>query len=152
LSTVKTQNTGRIDKLTKDERGDISYVETFVTVFAVMILIAFAVNVFSFFTLKQDLEYLSEQIVIFAAGEGRTDVADGRIDALCAELGLDRDALTVSFEGSSMMSPSGVKVQYGEEIKVSVTYRTSLEATGILTVPVSMTASASGLSEKYWKP
>lgn len=134
-----------------DEKGDISYVETFVTVFAVMILVAFAINVFSFFTLKQDLEYLAEQAVISAAADGSTAAAGPRIAGLCAELGIDPDALEYGFDGTDFIGGSSY-VQYGDMIKINISYRTKLAATGLLTLPVTMTVSSTGLSEKYHKP
>ena len=133
------------------ESGEMAYVGTFVSAFAIMIFAAFAINVFSFFRLHRDLEYLTEQAVEFAAAEGGTYGLDARINELCDELGLSSGSLAVSFEGSGFIAGLNGKVQYGDVIKISVSYATELRATGLLSVPVTVNCSASGLSEKYWK-
>lgn len=133
------------------ESGEMAYVGTFVSAFAIMIFAAFAINVFSFFRLHRDLEYLTEQAVEYAAADGGTYSLDARINELCYELGLSAGSLEVSFEGSGFIAGLEGKVQYGDVIKISVSYATELRATGLLSVPVTVNCSASGLSEKYWK-
>ena len=148
---MKRRKTKGLKRNFGSERGDMAYVETFVSAFALMIFIAFAINIFSFFKLSRDLEYFSERVVESAAAAGGTEGIGERIDNLCLELGLSREGLNCSFEGSSFIPGSVDRVQYGDVIRFNVSYETELRATGILSVPVTVTSGASGLSEKYWK-
>jgi hypothetical protein len=148
----KRKKPGPAERLFADRRGDIAYIETAVTVLVVMILLAFTLNIFSFLTLRQDLEYFCGQLVIAAAVEGCTNAGvPGRFDSLCGDLGLDPACLSCSFEGSEFKPGSSTRIQYGDLITVTLTYRTHLGGMGALDIPVTVGCSSSGLSEKYWK-
>lgn len=142
----------KLIKLLRDKRGDITYTDTAIATLVIMIVVAMALNVFSFFTLRQNLEYFCEQLIEEAACDGRID--DGvpeRFIELCAELGFDEGDVSYSFDGSQFAGSGRSKIQYGDTITVTVTYRTSLGGTGIFTLPAALSCSSSGLSEKYWK-
>ena len=91
----------KLIKLLRDKRGDITYTDTAIATLVIMIVVAMALNVFSFFTLRQNLEYFCEQLIEEAACDGRID--DGvpeRFIELCAELGFDEGDVSYSFDGS----------------------------------------------------
>ena len=134
-----------------DCRGDITYTDTAVTTLVIMLVLAMSLNIFSFFTLKQDLEYCCEQLVEEAACEGRTDGNfTVRFSQLCTELGFDEADITCSFDGTAFREGSS-KVQYGDTIMITLVYHTSVCGTGIFDIPASVSVSSSGISEKYWK-
>lgn len=136
----------------KDKRGDLSYTDTAVTTLIIMIVLAAVLNIFSFLTLKQDLEYCCDQLVESAAFDGRIDnEVPKRFEQLCNELGLDPDNITYSFEGTTFFNSDNKKVQYGNIIVITLTYQTTVGGTGIFKIPAKIRCSSSGLSEKYWK-
>lgn len=135
-------------KLIRNRRGE-NYIDTVVGVVAAMMVIVVALNVFSFLTLKQDLDYYAKEMVEVCCSYGKTcDEVQDRDEELSAELGLDPD---LSFNGTEYFNTSKRTVQYGEVIVVELTYRTYVRGLGVFRIPVTLTAKHSGLSRRYWK-
>lgn len=59
-------------KLMKSKRGD-GYIDVVIAVLVSMMLLVMALNIFSFFTLKQDLDYFTKEMLEVATAEGRTN-------------------------------------------------------------------------------
>lgn len=135
-------------KLLKNKRGE-NYIDTVVGVVAAMMVIVVALNIFSFLTLKQDLDYYAKEMVEVCCSYGKTcDEVQDRDEELSAELGLDPD---LSFNGTEYFNATKRTVQYGEVIVVELTYRTYVRGLGVFRIPVTLTAKHSGLSRRYWK-
>lgn len=135
----------RFIKNTKAE----GYIDTVVCVMAAMMVIVLALNVFSFLTLKQDLDYFAKEMIDTATTYGRTKTeVYERYDELSDELGISP---TYSFSGTDYYNSSTGKVQLGETITVTITYRTYVKGLGVFKIPITLTAKHSGLSQKYWK-
>lgn len=135
-------------KLIRNRRGE-NYIDTVVGVVAAMMVIVVALNIFSFLTLKQDLDYYAKEMVEVCCSYGKTcDEVQDRDEKLAAELGLAPD---LSFNGTEYFNTSKRTVQYGEVIVVELTYRTYVRGLGMFRIPVTLTAKHSGLSRRYWK-
>ena len=135
-------------KLLSNKRGE-NYIDTVVGVVAAMMVIVVALNIFSFLTLKQDLDYYAKEMVEVCCSYGKTcDEVQDRDEELSAELGLDPD---LSFDGTEYFNATKRTVQYGEVIVVELTYRTYVRGLGVFKIPVTLTAKHSGLSRRYWK-
>ena len=101
------------------------YIDTVVCVMAAMMVIVLALNVFSFLTLKQDMDHFAKELIDTATTYGRTnEQATDRYNELCDEL---------------------------ETIDVTLTYQTYVRGLGVFKIPVTLKATFSGLSQKYWK-
>lgn len=138
----------KIIQLLKSKKGD-GYIDVVVSVLVYMMLIVVALNVFQFFILKQDIDYIAKELIEVATANGSTSgEVDLRYYELCKETGIYP---SYSFEGSIYMSGSNHKVQLGDTIAVKVIYTSFIKGIGAFKVPVSMTASYSGLSKYYWK-
>ena len=125
------------------------YIDTVVCIMAAMMVIVLALNVFSFLTIKQDMDYFAKEITDTATVHGRTskEVSD-RYQSLCEELQLQP---TLDFTGTQYYNPASGKVQLGDTITVTVRYETYVQGLGIFRIPVTLYAKHSGLSQKYWK-
>ena len=124
-------------------------IETVVCVMAAMMVIVLALNVFSFLTMKQEMDYFARKMIDTATIYGRTSgEVYQRYQELCAELGFRP---TVSFSGTQYYNSSTGKVQLGDTITVRITYRTYIKGMGVFRIPVTLVARHSGLSQKYWK-
>ncbi len=135
-------------KLLRNKRGE-NYIDTVVGVVAAMMVIVVALNIFSFLTLKQDLDYYAKEMVEVCCSYGKTcDEVQDRDEELSAELGLDPN---LSFSGTEYFNATKRTVQYGEVIVVELTYRTYVRGLGVFRIPVTLTAKHSGLSRRYWK-
>ena len=131
-----------------DRRGE-GYIETAVGVFVAMVLVVFSLNVFRLFSIQADLDQYAKQVLETAVVNGAVgEKTDERIASLTEQTGLDPE---VSFDGTVYWTSGSRAVQYGEQIRVTVTYTASLSGFGVLSVPVTLRASASGLSRRYWK-
>ncbi len=125
------------------------YIDTVVSVVASMMVIVIAMNIFSFLTIKQDLDYYAKEMIEVCASTGRTgEEANQRAAELDNEVGLSP---IVSYAGTEYFNSSNKTVQYGELIVVTVTCQTTVRGIGVFEIPVTLTAKHSGLSRKYWK-
>lgn len=132
-------------KATKAE----GYIDAVVGVIAAMMVIVLALNIFSFLTLKQDMDHFAKELIDKATTYGRTnEQATERYNELCDELGISP---SVSYSGTSYYNSSTEKVQLGETIRVTLTYKTYVKGLGVFKIPVTLNARFSGLSQKYWK-
>jgi len=135
-------------KLIKSKRGD-GYIDVVVAVLVSMMLLVMALNIFSFFTLKQDMDYFGKEMIEVATANGNTmgDV-NYRYYELVDETGIYP---SYSFYGSEYYNGSYNKVQLGDTIKITMRYTTYVKGFGIFQIPVTLTVVHSGLSEHYWK-
>lgn len=138
----------RLLKPLKKTRAE-GYIDTVVCVMAAMMVIVLALNVFSFLTLKQDLDHFAKELIDTATTYGRTnDETVERYNELCEELGIRP---TVSYSGTNFYNASLGTVQLGDTIHVTVTYSTNVRGLGVFKIPITLEATFSGLSQKYWK-
>jgi len=139
-----------VDDINKvlNNKGE-GYIDTVVIVLSSMMVIVLALNIFSFLTLKQDLDYFAKEMIDVATTYGRTgEEANIRYSALCNELGISP---SIDYNGTDYFNSSTGKVQLGDTIIVTLTYETHVRGLGMFKIPVTLTAKHSGLSQKYWK-
>lgn len=135
-------------ELLSNKRAE-GYIDTVVLVVASMMVIVLALNVFSFLTLKQDMEYFAKELIDTATIYGRTGTeVTQRYQELCTELGFRP---MMNFSGTEYFNTSAKTVQLGDTIKVTIQYQTHVKGLGVFQIPVTLHASHSGLSQKYWK-
>jgi hypothetical protein len=135
-------------KMLQNTRAE-GYIDTVVCVIAAMMVIVLALNVFSFLTLKQDMDYFAKEMIDTATVYGRTSgEVHQRYRELCVKLGFRP---SVSFSGTEYYNSSTGKIQLGDTIMIRITYRTYIKGFGVFRIPVTLTAGHSGLSQKYWK-
>lgn len=125
------------------------YIDTVVLVVVAMMVIVLALNVFSFLTLKQDMEYFAKELIDTATIYGRTSSeVNKRYQELCAELGFRP---TLDFSETEYYNAINSTVQLGDTIKLTIYMKTNVKGLGVFKIPVTLYASHSGLSQKYWK-
>lgn len=135
-------------KIIKSKKAE-GYIDTVVCVMAAMMVIVLALNVFSFLTLKQDMDHFAKELIDTATTYGRTktEVTD-RYKELTEEIGINP---TYSFNGTDYYNSSAGKVQLGDTITVTISYKTYVKGLGAFKIPITLTVKHSGLSQKYWK-
>ena len=137
-----TENT----KVILKQKHAESYVDVAGTVMIVAFVLVFAVNMVSLVALNQNVKTVADQLTEYASMKGTTEVGSYAED-LRQKTGID---FTYSFAGSTTIDSSG-RVQLGEQIVCTVTFRNSMIGFGSVIHPVELRASASGLSRVYWK-
>lgn len=82
------------------------YIDTVVCVMAAMMVIVLALNVFSFLTLKQDMDHFAKELIDTATTYGRTnEQATNRYNELCDELGISP---SVGYSGTTYLPVIGI--------------------------------------------
>lgn len=135
-----------IRKIIKSKKGD-GYIDVIVLVLCSMMLIILSINIFSFLTLKQDLDYFAKEMLTAATVNGRTQSGDivERYIMLCDETGL-----SPSFDYEAVSFDNTDKIQKGEIIQITVTVEKSFTGFGAFNFPLTLTSKYSGASQVYW--
>ena len=127
-----------------NKKGE-TYIDVAITVMIVAFVLVFSVNMVSLVALNQNMKTMADQIVDYATVQGTTDIGS-YINDLRDKTGID---FSYSFSGTDYHN--GQKVQLGDVIEVRLTYRVSILSFGEAIFPVTINASASGISQIYWK-
>jgi hypothetical protein len=137
----------KIKSLIKSKRGD-GYIDVVVGVLVSMMLLVLSLNVFSFLTVKQDMDYFAKEMIFSATAYGKTTgEVNTRNNELVAETGLNP---TITWQ-TTYFNASAKTVQLGNTITVTLSYGTYVKGFGVFRIPIMLTAKHSGLSQKYWK-
>lgn len=129
------------------KRGE-GYIDICIGIIALLSVLVLTLNVYSFLTLKQDLDEISEQLIETATYSGCFgDEFNEREESLKLQL-FDFEVETAA---DSYYNASYKRVQLGNTMKVTVKVHTKLVGIGIVNIPVTCTSTRSGLSERYWK-
>ena len=144
----------------KNNRGD-SYIDMVVFIIVILTAVVMTLNVYSYLTLKQDLDYVATEVVERAALEGVADVDNSEVkklfESLCAEQGLSTDASLMTFtltaDDSAYFDRTTKEVQLGEAITLNVVYKTKFRGLGGLgeAIDIYCPVSKTSLSRVYWK-
>ena len=122
-----------------------TYIDVAITVMIVAFVLVFAVNMVSMVALNQNMKTMADQIIDYATTNGTTDIND-YVETLRTKTGID---FSCSFAGTDYLT--GQKVQLGDIIACRLTYSVSILCFGEAVFPVTINASASGISQVYWK-
>lgn len=137
----------RLKSVLKNKKGE-GYIGIVVLVLVCMMIIMLALNVFKLLSVKQDLDYYAKEMLTIATMKGitRGEAIDERKAMLTEETGLTPTITYTAneFDGSG-------KVQCGEKISVELTCDTNFEGFGSSKLPLTISASYSGIAENYWK-
>lgn len=129
--------------LLRKKNGE-GYIDVAVTIMIVAFVLVFSVNLVSLVAFNQNVKTVADQLTEYAALKGTTEIGS-YAESLKEQTGID---FAYSFAGSSAMDSSG-KVQLGEQIVCTVTFRSSMIRFGDVIHPMEIRASSSGLSQVY---
>ena len=124
------------------------YIDVCVGVVVFTMVLVIAINISSFITLKVEMDHIAEELIEAATYSGSFD---DRFDNCCDNLKEDYFAFDVSYGADAYFNATYERVQLGQRMWVTVSHRTYVEGLGIFKIPVTVSVTRSGLSEKYWK-
>lgn len=131
-------------KTTKAE----GYIDTVVCVMAAMMVIVLALNIFSFLTLKLHMDHFAKEIIDVITTYGAIgDESNQRYNELCDETGISP---AISYDGTEFFD-SSAHIQLGDTITITLTHQTHVRGLGVFKIPVTLSVTHSGLSQRYWK-
>ena len=118
-------------RLLLSERGDSSYISSFVYILVVVIMIVFIINVFQIISAKQEMDHIADQLVKQIQLNGGTNA--------------DTDAL-FNFLSGQLNEVEGLTYY------VTITGRCCLGGIWKFNlVPINIRSQGAGVSEHYWK-
>lgn len=132
-----------LKRVLKSKRGE-GYIDVAIGILCLLLVVAFAVQLFPVFTAKQQLDIFAAEIVREAEIKGSTSV-DSRIAEMREQTGLDPDIRW----GCDYFS--GKKVQLNGDIEVRLTDTVDIGFFVFGSIPIEIQAKATGKSEVYYK-
>ena len=93
-----------IKKIIRSERGDVSYISTFVYILVAMIMVAFILNVFHIISVKQEMDHISDQLVKQIQLNGGTNADTGALFSYLAAPLSEVEGLTYQVTSSGSTS------------------------------------------------
>ncbi len=138
----------KLKRLLLSERGDSSYISSFVYILVTVLLIAFIINVFHIISVKQAMNHMADQLVKQIQLNGGTS---GETDTLFSFLSGQLDEATgISYQVSDPGNTG--RIQIGTPFYVTVTGRCHLGGFWKFNlVPINVRSQGAGVSEHYWK-
>ena len=124
------------------------YIDICVGVVVFVMVLVIAINIFSFITLKVEMDQIAEELIEAATYSGSFDT---RCDQCCADMQDDYVGFDVDYGADSYFNSTYERVQLGERMWVTVSVQTYVHGLGVFKIPVTVSVTRSGLSEKYWK-
>ena len=124
------------------------YIDTCVGVVVFAVVLVISINIISFITLKVEMDQIAEELIEAATYSGSFDI---RFDQCCADMRDDYFDFDVDYDADSYFNSTYERVQLGERMWVTVSVRTYVRGLGVFKIPVTVSVTRSGLSEKYWK-
>lgn len=136
-----------LKKILLSRKGE-GYIDLCIGIIVLLSVLVLSLNVYSFLTLKQDLDEISEQLIEVATYSGCFgDEFNERCEALQSEF-FDFEVIT---EADSYYNSTLKRVQLGKTMRVTAVVHTKLMGIGIVDIPITAKSTRSGISEKYWK-
>ncbi|MEE1075085.1 MAG: DUF4320 family protein [Acutalibacteraceae bacterium] len=135
-----------IKKIFSSKKGE-GYVDICIATVIFVMLTVIALNIFSFITLKNDMDQIADNLIIAAthSGEFGEDFSDVDMDMIDNYFYYELDY------GAEEFFTSGEKVQLGDRMWVEIWVDTSIKGLGIFEIPVTVKVKRFGISEAYWK-
>ena len=124
------------------------YIDICVGVVAFVMVLVIAINIFSFITLKAQMDQIAEELISAATYSGGFD---SRFDTCCADMQEDYFDFDVDYGADSYFNATYERVQLGQRMWVTVSVQTHVKGLGVFKIPVTVSVTRSGLSERYWK-
>ncbi len=136
-----------IKKLVCSRRGE-GYIDTVVSVLVFVMILVVAINIFSFVTLKQEMDQIAEELIEEATYSGCFDTEFWSRDTELHSRYYDYD---VAISAEKYYNSVLHRVQLGDTMTVKISVTASLKGLGVFQLPVTVSVTRSGISEKYWK-
>lgn len=130
-------------RILKSKSGE-GYIDVAIGILCLLLVVAFAIQLFPVFTAKQQLDIFATEIVREAEIKGSTSL-DSRIAEMREQTGLDPD---IRWDCDYY---SGKKVQLNGDIEVRLTDTVDIGFFVFGSFPIDIQAKATGRSEVYYK-
>lgn len=124
------------------------YVDMCVGVIAFVMILVIAINIFSFITLRIEMDQIADELLETATYNGSFDTAFWDRNS---DLSDEYYRYDVEYGADEYFNSTYHRVQLGHVMWVKISVTTDIKGLGIIRIPVTLTVHRSGLSQKYWK-
>lgn len=133
--------------LLKGKRGE-GYVDMCVGVIVFVMILVIAINIFSFITLRIEMDQIADELIETATYHG----CYGNEFYKCDNDMMDQYFYyDIDYGADEYFNTTYKRVQLGHVMWVEVSVTTDIKGLGVFKIPVTLTVHRSGLSQKYWK-
>ena len=129
------------------KRGE-GYIDVVIGIFALMMVLVISLNIFSLMTLRQDMDVICGQLIETAVYEG---AFDDEFDERTDELKTRYFNFGVSASAEEYYNAVYKRVQLGDTMSVTVSAETYVKGLGAFRIPLTVSVTRSGISERYRK-
>ena len=134
-------------KLIKPKHGE-GYVDMCVGVVVFVMVLVIAINIFSFITLRIELDQICDELIESATYDGCFGSTFNTTDRNMLD---DYYYYGLDYGADKYFNSTYERVQLGDRMWVKVSVDTYIKGLGVFKIPVTVSVKKSGLSEKYWK-
>ena len=136
-----------MNKILHSRRGE-GYIDTCVSVIVFVMIMVVAINVFSFITLKTEMDEICDELIETATYTGEFGNRFWERDSKLLD---DYYYYGIYPTAEKFYNTSFQRVQLGDTMTVKIDVQTYLKGLGVFKIPVTVSVQKSGISEKYWK-
>ncbi len=136
-----------LKKIIKNRNGE-GYVDICVGVVAFVMVLVIAINIFSFVTLRIEMDQIADELIEVATYTGcfGDEFRSRDSDMLAQYYYYD-----IEIDADEYFNAAYHRVQLGHVMRVTISVDTYVKGLGIFKIPVTLSVTRSGLSQKYWK-
>ena len=114
----------------------------------VEMVLVIAINIFSFITLRIELDQICDELIESATYDGCFGSTFNTTDRNMLD---DYYYYDLDWGADKFFNTAYSRVQLGDRMWVKVSVDTYIKGLGVFKIPVTVSVKKSGLSEKYWK-
>ena len=133
--------------LIKSRRGE-GYIDICVGVVVFVMILVIAINIFSFITLRIEMDRIADELLESATFSGCFGTDFFNRDSELVEQYYYYD---LDYDADEYFNSAYSRVQLGHVMRVTVSVSTNIKGLGAFNIPVRLSVTRSGLSQKYWK-
>lgn len=134
-------------KILHSKKGE-GYVDMCVGVVVFVMILVIAINIFSFITLRIEMDQIADELIEAATYAGCFDDDFWHADSDMLDQYYYYD---IDYGADRYFNSTYRRVQLGERMWVEISKHTYVKGLGVFKIPVTVTVRKSGLSERYWK-
>lgn len=136
-----------LKKVLKNRNGE-GYVDMCVGVIVFVMIIVIAINIFSFITLRIEMDRIADELLEAATYNG---CFSGEFYRRDNDFTMDYFYYDINYGADEYFNSAYKRVQLGHVMWVEISVTTDIKGLGVFKIPVTLTVKRSGLSQRYWK-
>ena len=133
-------------KVLSSRKGE-GYIDMCIGVVVFVMILVIAINIFSFITLKVEMDQIAEDLIESATYSGEFDTDFWNADMYNLDEYYYYD---IDYGADEYFNEAYRRVQLGTRMWVTISKETHVKGLGIFKIPITVSVTRSGLSERYW--